>query len=66
MKKIWHKFSEKSRLISSFIFLHIAYYIGIGITSVIAKISGKHFLDSSLENSTWVKRNENNEIDRMY
>ncbi len=35
-----------------------AYLIGIGATSLIAKLIGKHFLRAKDTSSTWVKREE--------
>jgi len=44
--------------IINFVLLCIVYFIGVGITSIIVKISGKHFLDMKTKKySYWVKLN---------
>ncbi len=44
--------------IVNFVLLFFVYFIGIGMTSVIAKLFGKHFIDlnQKKKNSTWIVR----------
>lgn len=42
-------FGENFAAIVNLILLSIVYFLGAGITSVIAKISGKHFLELKIE-----------------
>ena len=62
LKKIWEgikrvlePFSKVMSSIINFILLSVAYFIGIGVVSMIAKIFGKHFLDIKTRNrkSNW-------------
>ena len=41
--------------IVNFILLLPVYFLGVGITSIIAKLLGKHFLSTKKGNSTWTK-----------
>jgi hypothetical protein len=66
MKQIWNKLQNINKKIISIVFLNIAYYFGVGITSLIAKISGKHFLNNNPEDSTWEKRNQEHNLEKMY
>jgi len=53
----------------NFVLLFFVYFIGVGITSIIAKIFGKHFLDLKFKDkkSYWVKRKlESRAIERYY
>jgi len=49
LKKGQKKFGDDISQIINFILLTIAYLFGIGLTSVFAKISGKHFLELKKE-----------------
>ncbi len=42
----------------NFILLVPVYFVGIGLTSIIAKIFGKHFLDNKFksQDSYWIER----------
>ena len=66
MKQIWKTFSRMSSQIFSFIVLHIAYIIGIGITAMVAKILGKYFLIKDPLTTSWQKRNHNKSTETMY
>jgi hypothetical protein len=50
--------------VTNFILLLPVYFIGVGITSIIAKITGKHFLNLKKSNKKtyWVNK-ENKKID---
>jgi hypothetical protein len=45
------KFGESIAVIINSLLLSFVYFFGVGITSILAKISGKHFLDSKLSKS---------------
>lgn len=47
-KKGMGNFSSSIALLVSAILLALVYFIGAGLTSVIAKLSGKHFLEMKL------------------
>jgi hypothetical protein len=47
-KKGMKQFSDNISLIINSILLSIVYLLGVGITSIFAKLSGKHFLDLKL------------------
>jgi len=49
LKKGQKEFGDDISQIINFILLTIAYLFGIGLTSVFAKISGKHFLELKKE-----------------
>jgi hypothetical protein len=66
MRRTWNKFQLYGKVISSFVFLHLAYGIGIGVTALVAKCMGKHFLHTSIQHSTWEKRNQKQQLDTMY
>ena len=46
-------FGEGISIVVNSVLLLIVYIIGIGITSIIARITGKDFLDKKKENSYW-------------
>lgn len=45
------------------IVLSIVYFLGIGLVSIISKISGKHYLDLKKSGSTWVDRSKEKKIE---
>tara|TARA_B100000315_G_C14254766_1_gene441364 strand:+ start:424 stop:657 length:234 start_codon:yes stop_codon:yes gene_type:complete len=50
------RFGHHIANIVNFILLLIVYVIGVGLTSIVAKVVKKHFLDLGKEKkSTWVK-----------
>lgn len=54
-----HGFRNFSHLITdviNFVLLLLVYITGVGIVSVISKISGKHFLDLKSKGPSWVTR----------
>ena len=67
-----HGFQEFGHIITNivnFILLFIVYFIGVGLTSMIAKISGKHFLKLKKENrkSNWrIKKIGKQPIEEYY
>lgn len=46
-------FTETIAVIINTFLLSLAYFIGIGITSIIAKFSGKHFLEKKFRQNTY-------------
>ena len=48
-KKGMKCFSDNISTVINFLLLSIVYFIGIGLTSITAKIFGKHFLDTKNE-----------------
>ena len=51
-------FGEDIASLVNFILLTFVYFFGVGITSIIAKIFGKHFLESKKnKNSYWSELN---------
>ncbi len=60
LKKGIKEFGENITLIVNSILLFIAYIIGVGLTAIIAKIVGKHFIERKLskeEKSYWADLN---------
>lgn len=67
-KKILKPFEILSKIVSSivnFILLSFVYFIGVGLTSLIAKISNKKFLDLKKENkdSYWEDKEVSNKFE---
>jgi hypothetical protein len=54
-KKGFMDFGKNITLIVNCILLTPVYFIGVGITSIIAKISGKHFIDTKMGKKTYWK-----------
>ena len=60
MNLFWHEFKNGMKLfgdtlaaiVNSFLLL-IVYIVGVGITSIVAKISNKHFLQKNLEEESY-------------
>ena len=51
-------FGDDIASIVNFILLTIVYFFGVGLTSLVAKISGKHFLELKTKKSSyWSKLN---------
>lgn len=49
IKEGWHSFSKNIVIIINSVLLSVVYIIGVGITSIIAKLCKKHFLELKLE-----------------
>ena len=64
--KIFQKISQKVQIFTNFILLHIIYFLGIGISAVIAKIVGKNFLEMNPKKSSWEKYSQSNDLKTMY
>ncbi len=50
-KKGVNSFGCKISIIVNSVLLSVVYLIGVGVTSLIAKVSGKHFLDMKISKS---------------
>ena len=48
-------FGENISLVVNTLLLTVVYIIGVGLTSIIAKIVGKHFIEKPKESSTYWK-----------
>ena len=70
IKKGQREFGESISALINLVLLSLVYLIGVGITSIIAKISKKHFLDLKIEKSResyWEELNLSKEgIERYY
>jgi hypothetical protein len=49
-KKGMHLFGQNIAIIINSVLLLLVYFLGVGITSIIAKIFDKHFLETKLSN----------------
>jgi hypothetical protein len=60
LKKFHKTFMLVTTSIVNFILLSLVYFIGVGLTSIIAKVLGKSFLDLGKKNkkSYWVTKEE--------
>ena len=59
LKKLWLSVKSVLEPVSKFmasvvnlVLLFVVYFIGIGIVSIISKLSGKHFLNLKIQNKT--------------
>ena len=66
MVHYFKKFSLFMQRVTTFIFLHLAYVFGIGITSGIGKLRHVLFLPMRADRSTWVKHKTDGSIRTMY
>lgn len=56
IKKVLEPIGKVISTIINFILLGVVYFIGIGLTSIIAKLFGKHFLDlKPKKGSNWTE-----------
>lgn len=63
MKKIQQKMAS----IFNFILLSAVYLVGVGITSIIARVFGKNFLiDKNKRKSNFVTFKKTNDLERMF
>jgi len=62
------EFGESITVIINSVLLSIVYFVGIGFTSIFAKISGKHFLDlkTKKQKTYWEELNLNKEDIEKY
>lgn len=67
LKKYLDQIEEKFLIFLSFISLTLTYVLGIGLTSLVAKLVKKKFFPNSKINSKWSHSNCNNKIsEKMY
>ena len=63
----WRQFMEKN---FTGLTLYLIYFLGIGLSAVLAKIVGKKFLNKSSINSNWQKINKQQQskinLEKMY
>jgi hypothetical protein len=62
----FREFGENMACIINAVLLSIVYLIGVGITSIVAKISGKHFLGMKTKKSYWISLNQNKKPTEEY
>lgn len=63
MKKI----KQKLALVINFILLSVVYFMGIGLTSIVARIFSKSFLfGKNKKQSNFVIFKKNNDLERMF
>ena len=55
---VWglRKLTHIPQHIINLVVLHLFYIFGVGLTSVISKLTGKHFLVKNVPTSTWKNR----------
>jgi cytochrome c biogenesis protein CcdA len=63
---IFHAFQTFMKSLTSWILLTVVYYIGVGVTSLVAKVSGKRFLHQEKRESSWNKHTSTNTFRSMY
>lgn len=62
-----NKIKQKLALIANFILLSIAYFVGVGFTSIAARIFGKRFLfGKNKKQSNFVVFQKTNNLERMF
>lgn len=65
LEKVFRFASYPIKRLSSFLALHVMYFVGIGMVSVVARVLGKRFLRN--RNTGWNNVSINdNEFNRMY
>lgn len=63
--KLLKQYSALIQKITTFMFLHIAYYLGIGVTSLVGKLVSFSFLPKATK-STWIKHKTGESMRTMY
>lgn len=66
IKKAFFFLNKKLQALTDFILLHLMYLLGVGISSLFAKIAGKHFLKMKVGRSSWEKHKKRFDPERMY
>jgi len=56
-----HNFANNINIFVSSVLLLVVYFVGVGITSILAKLVGKHFFDTDKKNSYWCDLNSKEE-----
>lgn len=57
---------KSSKRITTIVFLHLAYYLGIGVTAILGKMFRVTFLPDQPKRSSWVKHKRSNSMSTMY
>lgn len=66
-RKGMHAFGENIGLIINSALLMLVYFTGVGITSIAAKLSGKHFLEMQMNEDTyWSEPNLKKSVESYY
>ena len=69
IKKGQRNFGEDIQSIVNFVMLTFVYFVGVGLTSIFAKLFNKHFLDlnfSKQEKTYWRDYDKKNKIEDYY
>jgi len=62
-----NKIKQKLALVANFVLLSIVYFLGIGFTSLMAKIFGKSFLfNKNKKQSSFIAFKETHNLERMF
>jgi Na+-driven multidrug efflux pump len=64
-----NKIKQKLTIFANFILLSIVYFLGIGLTSIFAKIFGKSFLQNKNNNkikTSFVASKESSNLEKMF
>jgi hypothetical protein len=59
-------FGKDISSIINLILLTVVYFIGVGLTSIFARLAGKDFLDKGKKDSYWAELNLTKKEDRSY
>lgn len=60
------KLSGKLKDFNQLVFLNLIYFIGIGLTSLIARVAGHKFITVVMSKSTWTKYRSLGKLEEMY
>jgi hypothetical protein len=64
--KLIKRIRNKIQAATNFLLLNLAYFLGIGISSIIAKLAGKHFLEMKTKRTNWQKYTKSKNLKKMY
>ncbi len=64
--KFFERYKKFMISAQQFVLLHIVYVIGIGLTAIVAKIFGKHFVLNKVTQSSWVTHSNKGDSSRMF
>lgn len=59
-------YSRLIQRVTAIMFLHAAYFLGIGVVSVLGRMFGTRFLDEIPTKTNWKKPTGSEEMERMY
>lgn len=66
MRSFFTKFARSFQFVSTVFLLHVAYFIGIGITSLVGRMFRVPFLHDSTADSTWIKHHDSEDLSKMF